>query len=138
MLKIKQSNREEFKIISHNMIVFSALSVEPFGERDFLLLEGKDNYIIAATESGSAIPEEINLHFGNTLRLWNLRIIRGGDVQHHLKSTLIHLTNYALANKYDSIVIEILFDARPAAIQTGFIVRESSESDKLYATKRLF
>jgi hypothetical protein len=138
MLQIKESNQEDFKILSRNMTLFSSSSVNPIGQSTFLLLQKEDSSVVAIVECGSAIPEEVDLHFGKTLRYWNLWIARAGDTQHYLKSALTYLAAYALKNKYDSIVIEILPEARPATIQTGFIVRESPESDKLYATKRLF
>jgi hypothetical protein len=138
MLQIKESNREEFQILSPGMRLVSPSLIKSLSRSNFITLNEKDSNPIAIAECGTAIPEEIDLHFGETLRFWNIKIIRAGDAQYYLNSALIYFAAYALKNRYDSIVIEILPDARPAAIQSGFIVRESAESDKLYATKRLF
>ncbi len=137
-MHIIQSNREEFKVGLRDMVQMSSASANPLVAPYNIVIENEQSCVIAAAECGISIPERIDLHFGETLRVWNLHVIRNGDVQHYLKSAFLALINYALENKYDSIVIEILKDAKPAANQSGFIVREASEPDTFYATKRLF
>lgn len=103
-----------------------------------VLFNGAGGNPIAIATMGVVSPEMIDLHFGDTLRLWNVYIARENGIIINAITFLDEAEEFARVNSYSSIVSLMDKEMVPVAKPKGYVIREAHESDKIYITKRLF
>lgn len=131
-------DKSTFLNISSGMLRVSPPVPYPLNEPEIMSITNSEGDNISAFYLGRCIPEEMDLHFGDTYRIWNFVVSRSGEINSNIMETLKYLETKAIEDSKTSIAAKISKVGYSASKRLGFVVRESVEPDVFYITKRLY
>lgn len=86
---------------------------------------------------GTIPPIAPNIAFGKSLTVWNFHVAREGSLVDNVSELFRAIENYARDHNYESIFILGNLNLIVSARANGYVVRDGSNPDIKYITKRL-